>query len=127
LNPLQRFLNNQKTFYSEKIAQADMIKISDILAAVREKQPQERIRAMIWQYASNMSWIYLRLLVANIEGEIIKIVKEEREHEKYDQTRLFEHWILPCPGPIQPRVDNAKDQDCQPDLPEQAARQAGQD
>jgi hypothetical protein len=104
MNQLQEFINEQKTYYSHKLAEKHRVSIQDIRTAIKENKPVEWILLRIMSYGEHLTDIYCRLLLANLEGEILKIVKEIKD-ENNESSKLLDFWELPDNSPAQ-KIDN---------------------
>jgi hypothetical protein len=109
MNPLQSYLEEQKTYYTKKLAEDNAPTMREIRAELTRLLPLDkalpirRIMSKLYEFQTHVINLYCRLLIANIEGEIIKIVKGSYEHEKFDSSALLEHWVLPGGDPARPR------------------------
>lgn len=99
MNALQHYLENMKAEYSRRLAANQAPRLQEIMTLVQLKRPLEQIRNKILAYCSNMNDLYCRLLLANLEGEILLILKNDERNTGYyealDTTCLFESWNIP--------------------------------
>lgn len=106
MNPLQKYLEQQKDYYNRHLAQDSHKTLAELRLLMKGIPTAGTIEYefMRWNdYAINL---YCRLLLANLEGEIITIVKGIRAYEKHSTTSLFDDWELPDNRQPAPTVDN---------------------
>jgi hypothetical protein len=94
MNALQEYIEQQKAFFSKKIAEDTSKRLPEIFAMIRENKPG--VRFSILEYCDHLTDVYRLLLLADIEGEILSIIKRgEKRYEKYSSAGLLNDWQFP--------------------------------
>jgi hypothetical protein len=95
MNPLQQFIIEQIARYDLALSAGEITKLDRVILFMQEhNKPQDipAIRVKLAAYSEHISNIYCRLLLASIEGEALKLVREHPDS--------LPGWELPQVSPL---------------------------